>query len=57
MIGDIRLVEETPIAGDIFLFDVRHMSVLHIARLANPQLKKILHCTQVINHFKIINWN
>ncbi|RZF32236.1 hypothetical protein LSTR_LSTR011508 [Laodelphax striatellus] len=46
MIGDIRLVEESAIAGDVFLFDVANMSVTHIAKLANPLLRKILHCTQ-----------
>uniref|UniRef100_A0A1B6CMW7 CRAL-TRIO domain-containing protein n=1 Tax=Clastoptera arizonana TaxID=38151 RepID=A0A1B6CMW7_9HEMI len=46
MIGDIRLIEESAISGDIFIFDVQHVTMSHITRLANPQLRKILHCTQ-----------
>ncbi|CAH0384285.1 unnamed protein product [Bemisia tabaci] len=46
MIGDVRMVEEPMISGDIFVFDVGHMTLTHVAKLATPLLKKILLTTQ-----------
>lgn len=47
MKAEVRLVEESMIAGDVFIFDVNHLTLAHIAKLANPLIKTALHCAQV----------
>uniref|UniRef100_A0A1B6LYR8 CRAL-TRIO domain-containing protein n=2 Tax=Graphocephala atropunctata TaxID=36148 RepID=A0A1B6LYR8_9HEMI len=46
MKADIRMVEESLIAGDVFVFDVGHLSLAHIAKLATPLIKSALYCAQ-----------
>ncbi|XP_046682038.1 alpha-tocopherol transfer protein-like isoform X1 [Homalodisca vitripennis] len=46
MKADIRMVEESLIAGDVFVFDVGQLSLTHIAKLATPLIKSALHCAQ-----------
>lgn len=46
MIGDIRLREEPPIVGDIFIFDMDNVTAAHLAKMANPMLPRIMNCTQ-----------
>lgn len=46
MIGDIRLIEEVAISGDIFLFDIANLTLNHITKLAHPLLKKIVQATE-----------
>ncbi|XP_044738954.1 retinol-binding protein pinta-like [Chrysoperla carnea] len=38
MTADLRMLEEKAIAGDIFVFDVKHMGAGHCTRLAQPVL-------------------
>lgn len=46
MIGDIRLAEEVLISGDIFIYDVKNMSLGHVAHHTTPSLKKALNIAQ-----------
>lgn len=47
MIGDIRLREEPPIVGDVFIFDMKHMTAAHLAKMATPLLRRAINCTHV----------
>lgn len=42
MMADVRLIEETAIVGDIYLFDLQDIMLMHCAKLATPLLKKTL---------------
>ncbi|PSN47463.1 hypothetical protein C0J52_01966 [Blattella germanica] len=42
MLADIRILEETPISGDIYLFDLQDIVLSHCAKLASPLLRKTL---------------
>lgn len=46
MIGDIRLIEEGPISGDIFIYDLGSVTSSGIAKIINPYMKKGLSFTQ-----------
>ncbi|KAL1454127.1 hypothetical protein WDU94_010408 [Cyamophila willieti] len=46
MISDIRIIEETMLRGDIFVWDMQHVTLKHVTRLASPALKKILQNAQ-----------
>jgi hypothetical protein len=47
MLGDIRMLEELAIAGDVYLFDMSGMTFGHLTRLALPVLGRMLTCAQV----------
>lgn len=47
MKADIRMVEETLISGDVFVFDALHLNLSHIAKLTSPLTKNALLCAQV----------
>ncbi|KAG8237523.1 hypothetical protein J437_LFUL017573 [Ladona fulva] len=46
MTGDIRLMEEEPIIGDIFLFDMNNVNLSYFSKLSFPMVKKVLTCAQ-----------
>ncbi|XP_046386047.1 clavesin-1-like [Ischnura elegans] len=46
MTGDIRLMEEEPIIGDVFLFDMNNISLSYVSKLGFPMIKKVLTCAQ-----------
>lgn len=55
MKADIRMVEETLISGDVFVFDALHLNLSHIAKLTSPLTKNALLCAQVyILRFKLL---
>lgn len=47
MLGEIRLIEEGPIAGDICIFDVGNATASMVSKLINPVIKKGIMCSQV----------
>lgn len=47
MLGEIRLIEEGPIAGDIVVFDLAHTKASMVSKLLNPIVKKGVMCSQV----------
>jgi len=47
MLGDIRMMEEQALSGDIYLFDMKGMTFGHLTRLAMPVLRRMLTCAQV----------
>lgn len=47
MLGDIRLLEEGPISGDIVIFDAVHAKASMVSKLINPIVKKGIMCSQV----------
>lgn len=55
MIGDIRLIEEVAISGDIFVFDIGNLTLNQIAKLVNPLLKRTLQATEVFMFIILIN--
>ncbi|XP_065335085.1 alpha-tocopherol transfer protein-like [Cloeon dipterum] len=46
MLGDIRMMEEQAISGDVYLFDMQGMTFGHLTRLAMPVLRRMLTCAQ-----------
>ncbi|XP_067015152.2 clavesin-2 [Anabrus simplex] len=48
MLGDVRIQEESPISGDIFLFDLSHFRAGHCTTLTAslPLLREALSCVQ-----------
>ncbi|KAF4527154.1 hypothetical protein B566_EDAN007202 [Ephemera danica] len=46
MLGDIRMLEEQALGGDVYLFDMRGMTFGHLTRLAMPVLRRMLLCAQ-----------
>lgn len=43
LVGEIRLVEETPIAGDIFIIDGgNNVTAVHVAKIASTIVSKAL---------------
>lgn len=50
MIGEIRLIEEGPIAGDVCIFDVSGATAAMVSKLINPVVKKGIMCSQVRFH-------
>lgn len=46
MLGEIRLIEEGPIAGDVCIFDVSGVSASMVPKLINPVVKKGIMCSQ-----------
>ncbi|XKL64998.1 hypothetical protein PGB90_005084 [Kerria lacca] len=46
MLGDIRLLEEGPISGDIVIFDAVHAKASMVSKLINPIVKKGIMCSQ-----------
>ncbi|KAL0267089.1 UNVERIFIED_CONTAM: hypothetical protein PYX00_009450 [Menopon gallinae] len=51
MTSDIRLREEPPLLGDVFIFDVANFSAGHLTKFSIPVLRKALQCTQVTENF------
>jgi len=47
MLGEVRLIEEGPIAGDIIVFDLTYAKAAIISKLLNPIIKKGVMCSQV----------
>ncbi len=47
MLGEIRLIEESPIAGDIVIFDVSVIKTSSVSKLIHPAVKKGIMCSQV----------
>lgn len=47
MLGEIRLIEEGPISGDIVIFDVACCKAAMVSKLLNPVIKKGILCSQV----------
>lgn len=41
-VGDVRVTEETLIAGDIFIFDFKHLTAAHCLKFINPVVRKAL---------------
>ncbi|KAF2879412.1 hypothetical protein ILUMI_26761 [Ignelater luminosus] len=46
MNADIRVAEEVPISGDIFIYDLENLKTVHILKYASPILKKALVAAQ-----------
>lgn len=41
-LADIRVAEEVPLSGDIFIYDLEHLKAMHVLKYATPLLKKAL---------------
>uniref|UniRef100_A0A8D8SHC4 Alpha-tocopherol transfer protein n=1 Tax=Cacopsylla melanoneura TaxID=428564 RepID=A0A8D8SHC4_9HEMI len=46
MMSDIRIIEEPMLRGDIFVWDLQHLTLKHITKIAGPPLKKIMQNAQ-----------
>lgn len=46
MLGEVRLIEEGPIFGDIMIFDVACCKAAMVSKLLNPVIKKGIMCCQ-----------
>ncbi|XP_065201197.1 alpha-tocopherol transfer protein-like [Planococcus citri] len=46
MLGEIRLLEEGPISGDVCVFDVSGATASMVSKLINPVVKKGIMCSQ-----------
>lgn len=46
ILGEIRLIEEGPISGDVVVFDVECMKASFVSKLINPIVKKAVMCSQ-----------